>query len=192
MLKREIWKYIHLLKIILSLYKLHKNTSTEWFEKHRQRAIEMFPILKDTKSPLPSNLQVRLHPPLKLNPQLHHPLIHLWFVHNAQWKQIRTYLLHSRPGLRLLRQSPTINLDNPSQRLRFLRLRVVTSKRAPPLGQPTFHLHLPFQELHSLACLNQTRTQTWRRDHVTIGFELEVKPELTPQLELGVQLQTRT
>jgi len=28
--------------------KLHKNTSTEWFEKHRQRAIEMFPILKDT------------------------------------------------------------------------------------------------------------------------------------------------
>jgi len=28
--------------------KLHKNTATEWFEKHRQRAIEMFPILKDT------------------------------------------------------------------------------------------------------------------------------------------------
>jgi len=28
--------------------KLHKNTDTQWFEKHRQRAIEMFPILKDT------------------------------------------------------------------------------------------------------------------------------------------------
>merc|ERR1712170_281277 len=27
--------------------KLHKNTSTEWFEKHRQRAIKMYPILKD-------------------------------------------------------------------------------------------------------------------------------------------------
>merc|ERR1712167_305836 len=28
--------------------KLHKNTATEWFEKHRQRAIEMYPVLKDT------------------------------------------------------------------------------------------------------------------------------------------------
>merc|ERR1712232_1276628 len=28
--------------------KLHKNTATEWFEKHRQRAIQMYPILKDT------------------------------------------------------------------------------------------------------------------------------------------------
>lgn len=29
------------------LAKAHKNTSTKWFEKHRKRAIEQFPVLKD-------------------------------------------------------------------------------------------------------------------------------------------------